>query len=288
VTATSSDLPRAVVAVLDSRAPDPGTRSTVLAAGIPFSALSWGPADGRHLVLIHGVTASARIWWRVGPALSATGRHVVAVDLPGHGLTGNWRGHHRFRDNAADVAAWIREADLATPDLQVVGHSWGAMTAVAVPRAGIRPATLVLLDPPAVPHARISQMASDPSEQPHRDLAATTAHLRVANPSWSPGDAEAKAEALVQLDVDAARSVLLDNGDWDGGLADLAETAAAGIPAWVIRADPAAGGFLPDDRLAAFESLLGPDRVITMGGAPHAPQRTLPADTVRALLTALG
>jgi pimeloyl-ACP methyl ester carboxylesterase len=288
LTATSSDLPRAVVTVLDSRAPDPGTRSTILAAGIPFSALSWGAADGRHLVLIHGVTASARIWWRVGPALAATGRHVVAVDLPGHGLTGSWRGHHRFRDNAVDVAAWIREAALATPDLQVVGHSWGAMTAAALPHAGIRPATLVLLDPPAVSHARISQMASDPSEHPLRDLAATTAHLRAVNPSWSPGDVEAKAEALVQLDVDAARSVLIDNGDWDGGLGDLAETVAAGIPAWVIRADPAAGGFLPDDRLPSFESLLGPDRVITMSGAPHAPQRTHPADTVRALLIALG
>ncbi|MEX1170664.1 MAG: alpha/beta hydrolase [Chloroflexota bacterium] len=288
MTATSSDLPRAVAAILASREPDPGSRSTTVAAGIPFSATSWGPGDGRHLVLIHGVTASARIWWRVGPALAATGRHVVAVDLPGHGLTGNWRGHHRFRDNAADVAAWIREADLATPDLQVVGHSWGAMTAAALPRAGIRPATLVLLDPPAVSHAVISQMASDPSERPYRDLDEATAHVRAANPSWSPGDVDAKAEALVQLDLDAARSILLDNGDWDGGLADLAEASAAGVPTWVIRADPATGGLLPEDRLAAFESLLGSDRVITMTGAPHAPQRTHPADTVRALLRALG
>ena len=75
-------------------------RST--AAGIPFSALSWGDPDGRPLLLVHGVTASAAIWWRVGPALAATGRRVVAVDLPGHGRTGHWTGRHRFRDNAAD------------------------------------------------------------------------------------------------------------------------------------------------------------------------------------------
>jgi pimeloyl-ACP methyl ester carboxylesterase len=287
LTATRRDLPAAVIAVLESPAPAAGSRTTTIAAGIPFSALTWGAAGGRPLVLIHGVTASARIWWRVGPALAATGRRVVAVDLPGHGMTGHWRGHHRFRDNALDVAAWIQEAGLATADLQVVGHSWGAVTAAALPRAGIRPSTLVLLDPPAVAHARISQMASDPSEQPYRDLAVAIASLAHANPTWSAGDVEAKAEALVQLDVDAARSVLLENGDWDGGLADLADPSSAGIPTWIIRADPAAGGYLPDERLPAFEAIVGADHVVTMSGAPHAPQRTHAAETLRALLQTL-
>src|SRR3954449_1151560 len=76
-------------------------RSTTSAAGIPFSSLAWGDPDDRPLILIHGVTASATIWWRIGPALAASGRRVVAVDLPGHGVTGHWVGHHRFRDNAA-------------------------------------------------------------------------------------------------------------------------------------------------------------------------------------------
>lgn len=287
MTTTLPKLPSAVTAVLESPAPDPGVRSTAVAAGIPFSAITWGPADGRPLILLHGVTASARIWWRIGPALAATGRRVVAVDLPGHGLTGNWRGHHRFRDNAADVAAWIRVAGLAIAELQVVGHSWGAMTAAALPRAGVRPATLVLLDPPAVTHARISQMASDPSEEPYRDRAEAIAQLTRANPDWSVGDVEAKAEALVQLDVDAARAVLLDNGDWDGGLADLSDPSSAGIATWIVRADPVAGGYLPDDQVPAFEAIVGAERVITLAGAPHAPQRTHPADTVRALLLAL-
>lgn len=284
---TSQDLPSAVAAVLSAAAPDPGRRTTTLAAGIPFSAIEWGPDGSRPLVLLHGVTASARIWWRVGPALAATGRHVVAVDLPGHGLTGHWRGHHRFADNAADVAAWIRAAGLDEPRLQVVGHSWGAMTAAALPRAGIHPATLVLLDPAAVAHAVIARMAEDPSEQPSHDRDETLARLRRANPAWSTGDIEAKADALLQLDADAARSVLLDNDDWDGGLADLTHPAADGIATWLIRADPAAGGYFPDDRLPAFEARIGAGHVITMPGAPHAPQRTHAAETVRVLLHAL-
>jgi pimeloyl-ACP methyl ester carboxylesterase len=280
-----SSLPAPVAEALDQ--PSAGDRRVVAAAGIPFSSIEWGGPDDRPLVLLHGVTASARIWWRVGPALAASGRRVVAVDLPGHGLTGNWRGHHRFRDNAGDVAAWFRAAALDRPDVQIVGHSWGAMTAAALPGAGIRPAMLVLLDPPAVPLEVIARMANDPSEQPDRDLAGAVERLGAANPAWSRGDVEAKAEALVQLDVDAARAVLLRNGDWDGGLADVAVAVELGVPTWLIRGDPAEGGYLADDRLPAFEALLGPDRIVTLRGAPHAPQRTHAAETTLALLDAL-
>ena len=281
------ELPPAVAAALAAIDPDPGQRTTTLADGIPFSSIAWGVPDGRPLVLIHGVTASARIWWRIGPALAASGRRVVAVDLPGHGMTGHWAGHHRFRDNATDVAAWIRAAALDVPEVQIVGHSWGAMTTAALPVAGIRPATLVLLDPPAVPHAVISAMASDPSEVAYPSLEAAMAALTAANPGWSAGDARAKAEALMQLNVDAARAVLLDNGDWDGGLADLSDPAATGIPAWIVRGDPAAGGLLPDAAVPAFAALIGPAHILTVAGAPHSPQRTHPEATTAALLRAL-
>ena len=208
--------------------PGPGEPSTTQAAGIPFASIAWGDPAARPLLLIHGVAASSRVWWRVGPALAAAGHRVTAPDLPGHGLTGHWLGHHRFRDNATDVAAWIRAAGLDVPGLQVVGHSWGGMTAAALPLAGIRPATLVLLDPPSIPHAVISMMASDPSQRPYPDLKSAVAGLAAANPTWPAGDVEAKADALVRLDANAALAVLLDNGDWDGGLADLSEPAADG------------------------------------------------------------
>jgi pimeloyl-ACP methyl ester carboxylesterase len=290
IEASPADLPIAVRSVL-AGAPEeiaPGERSVTAAAGIPFASIAWGEPGGRPLVLLHGVTASARIWWRVGPALAATARRVVAVDLPGHGLTGHWAGHHRFRDNAADVAAWIRAIGFDVPELQIVGHSWGAMTAAALPAAGIRPATLVLLDPPAIPLTVISRMADDPAELPGRHLEATIADLAGRNPTWSTEDVRAKAEALVQLDVSAARAVVLENGDWDGGLADLSDPAMDGIPTWIVRGDPAAGGYLPDAALPALASRIGPTHILTLAGAPHAPQRLFPTATTQALLRALG
>ncbi len=287
IPAHPTDLPAAVAAVLAMPDPGPGEPSTTQAAGIPFASIAWGDPAARPLLLIHGVAASSRVWWRVGPALAAAGHRVTAPDLPGHGLTGHWLGHHRFRDNAADVAAWIRAAGLDVPGLQVVGHSWGGMTAAALPLAGIRPATLVLLDPPSIPHAVISMMASDPSQRPYPDLESAVAGLAAANPTWPAGDVEAKADALVRLDANAALGVLLDNGDWDGGLADLSEPAADGLDIWLVRGDPAAGGYVPDAVLPAFAARIGEGHVLTLAGAPHAPQRTHPEATTAALLEAL-
>lgn len=283
---TETALPDHVAGALT--APDPGERLTVEAGGIPWSALAWGRPEGRRLLLLHGVTASAAVWWRVGPALAATGRRVVALDQAGHGRTGHWQGHHRFRDNAADIAAFIRAARLESPELQVIGHSWGAVTAAALPAAGIRPATLILLDPPVLPFERIALEASDPSQQPVTSLDRAITAVRGTNPTWDEGDVLAKAEAVLELDFEAARSVLLDNGDWDGGMGDLRDPAAAGLDVWVVRGDPATGGYVDDAAARAFAQIVGPDHVVTIAGAPHSPQRTHPRETVAAFLRALG
>ena len=279
-------LPDAVAGALAR--PEPGARSTVAAGGIPWSRLVWGDPADRPLLLIHGVTASAAAWWRVGPALAATGRRVTAVDQAGHGKTGHWQGHHRFRDNAVDLAGFVRAAGLDTPGLQVIGHSWGAMTAAALPLAGLRPATLVLLDPPVLPLARIALEASDPRQQPVTSLEEAMTAIRTTDPHLDDGDVVAMAQGIVDLDFAAARSVILDNGDWDGGLGDLRDPAAAGLDIWLIRGEPATGSYVDDAAARSFAALLGDDHVITIAGGPHSPQRTHPVQTVAALLRALG
>ncbi len=286
---TASILPPQVAAVLTAAvgAPDHGERRSLEAAEIPWSAIEWGDPAARPLLLIHGVTSSAATWWRIGPALAASDRRVTAVDLPGHGRTGHWQGHIRFRDNAADVAAFIRLAGLDRHDLQVIGHSWGAMTAAALPVAGLRPSTLVLLDPPVLTLELISREASDPAQQAYTDLAEAIAAVATANPGWAIGDVRAKAEALTQLDEAAARAVLTENGDWDGGLADLQEPAAGGIDTWIVRGDPAAGGYVDDAAVPIFETRIGAGHVLTITGGPHSPHRTHPIETMAALLQAL-
>jgi len=209
------------------------------------------------------------------------------VDLPGHGRTGHWVGHHRFRDNGSDVASWIRAAGLDVPELQVVGHSFGGMTIAALPVAGMRPATLVLLDPPTLSIEVMAAIVDDPDERPQEDVPATTRFLAERNPTWYAGDVLAKALALHEVDLEAARAILLENGDWDGGLGDLTDEAAAGIVRWLVRGNPTAGGLVPDAVLSRFAAGIGAAHIITIPGGPHSPMRTHPAETTAALLAAL-
>lgn len=285
ISATAADLPAAVATSLAS--PEAGVRVVTEAAGIPFSALTWGDPSARPLILIHGVTSSAATWWRVGPALAATGRRVVAVDLPGHGRTGHWTGRPRFGDMAADVAAWIRTAGLDRPGLQIVGHSYGAMTTAALPRAGLRPASIVLLDPPVLPLDVMAQLVEQPSERTYDDLDEALATITAAEPGWPPGDVLAKAESLTELDETSALAILLENGDWDGGLADLADPAADGLEVWIVKGEEASGSYLPDAALPPFLARFGADHILTIRDGAHSPQRMLIEATLVALLRAL-
>lgn len=285
LTATAADLPSAVAAALE--APAGGEPGWVEADGTRWATVSWGRADDPPVLLLHGVTSNARIWWRVAPALAAAGLYVTAVDMPGHGRTQAWRGRHRFADTARDVAGFIRAAGLDRPDLAVVGHSWGAMVTAHMPIAGIRPRVLVLLDPPSLTVAQLEAFIQDPTERPYATVSEAAAAMRRANPGWTEGDIAAKAESLTQFNPDAVVAVLLENGDWDSGLAGLRDPKAAGVPVWVIRGEWATGCFVPDFAVPAIEAQVGRDHLITIRDAPHSPQRTHPEASLVALLRAL-
>jgi pimeloyl-ACP methyl ester carboxylesterase len=284
--ATARDLPQPVAAELER--PTPGEPGSIDAGGMAWTYTSWGRSADPPLLLAHGVTSNAGVWWRVGPALAAARRRVVAVDMPGHGRMASWQGRHRFAETADELAAFIRAAGLAVPALAVVGHSWGAMVAAHLPAVGLRPARLVLLDPPALTVDQFTAMTQEPTERSYTNLAKAEAAVRAANPAWSEGDVEAKARALTEVDADAVLAILLENGDWDAGMAALRHPAAAGISTWLIRGEWATGCFIPEAMVPAIEAQLGRDRVITIPGAPHSPQRTHPEATILAILRALG
>jgi pimeloyl-ACP methyl ester carboxylesterase len=283
--ATAADLPDPVADALAK--PTPGSAGSIDAAGAAWGMRQWGESTRRPVLLVHGVTSDAGIWWRIAPALAAGGYRVMAVDMPGHGRTA-WRGRHRFVDSAGDLAAFVGAADLHQPDLAVIGHSWGAMVAAHLPAAGIRPRVLVLIDPPRLTVAQFELMTREPTERPYETVAEATAAVRATNPGWQDGDVEAKARALTEFSAEAVLAVLLENGDWDAGMAALRDRAAAGMPVWLIRGEWHTGGFIPEDAVPAIQAQLGPERVITIAGGPHSPQRTHPEATLVAILRALG
>ena len=285
LSASAADLPPAVAAALD--APAPGTPGFVDAGETRWATVAWGNPTDPPVLLLHGVTSNAGIWWRMAPALAAAGLRVIAVDMPGHGKTQAWRGRHQFAQTAADVAGFIRSAGLDTSRLAVIGHSWGAMVTAHLPGAGIRPKTLILLDPPGLTVAQFEVFVQDPTERPYPTVAEAAAAMRAINPTWTEGDVEAKARSLTEFNPDAVLAVLLENGDWDSGMGALRDPNAAGVATWLIRGEWATGCFIPDLALPGIVAQLGGDHVITIVGGPHSPQRTHPEATVLALLRAL-
>lgn len=146
------------------------------------SSLVWGEAPP-ELLLVHGGAQNAHTWDTVAMAI---GRPLVAVDLPGHGLSdgpdptldgGSLAPH----GNAADLAV---VADALVPDaLAVVGMSLGGLSSIAL--LGARPDLvhrLVLVDiTPGVTAEKaraISNFVNGPATFPSFDdlLARTIEH----------------------------------------------------------------------------------------------------------------
>jgi pimeloyl-ACP methyl ester carboxylesterase len=95
--------------------------------GRRISALVWGVGDP-ELVLLHGGGQNAHTWDTVA---MASGRPLVAIDLPGHGHSDAGRVSSTDIDsNAGDVVTVVRA--LAPNARGFVGMSLGGMTTLAV------------------------------------------------------------------------------------------------------------------------------------------------------------
>lgn len=90
--------------------------------------------DGTPVLLLHGVPETASCWSVLAPRL-ATGRRVLAPDLPGLGGS-SYTGPYDVPSLVAELAALV-EAEVPGGRVDVVGHDWGG--ALALGLAGARP-----------------------------------------------------------------------------------------------------------------------------------------------------
>lgn len=102
-----------------------------------LAAKAWGPVDGDRVLALHGWLDNAATFDLTAPALVSAGMRVVALDLPGHGLSG-----HRPGDTGYQLADYAYDVDRAARALgwerfKLLGHSLGA--AVSCLYAGVFP-----------------------------------------------------------------------------------------------------------------------------------------------------
>ncbi len=134
-----------------SAAPAAAMRQARVAAGL-IACRDWGTgtARGPRLVLLHGLAGDVQSWAQLAAALARSGRHITAIDLPGHGGTG-------IEATDLDTAAAVVAAFLDTLDgepVELVGHSLGgAVAARAAHATPSRVRRLTLLAPAGLDRA---------------------------------------------------------------------------------------------------------------------------------------
>jgi len=203
------------------------------------------------LLLLHGITSSARGWWRVAPELVALGYHVYALDMPGHGQS-QLMDEHQIQQIAGRIGQALDELRLAKP--VVIGHSWGGAVALEL-AAAITVARVTLVDPLlALTSERGALRLPTYLEGLGMPPAVTLPTIRAANPEWHACDFVWKSEALQQCRAGAVRGLFIGSGDWD--LTPLFSRIEA--PLLLLLADPEYSVIAPET-LSAVEAALRPD-----------------------------
>jgi pimeloyl-ACP methyl ester carboxylesterase len=115
-----ADAPRTPTASAGPLAP---RRASAHVEGVHLHWVEFGErGDKAPVVLLHGLNDSHATWRRVAPAL-ARDRLVLALDLPGHGLSGRPDASYALAWYARVVGHWL--AALGPDRVDVVGHSFG-------------------------------------------------------------------------------------------------------------------------------------------------------------------
>lgn len=236
--------------------------------------LRWDPegtARGR-IGLLHGVTASSRTWWRVGPELARQGWQVVAVDLSGHGGMPKLAKPLDLETLVADAAV-----TLDGPVDVLIGHSLGGVVAAAL--GAWRPETarmLILEDPPGSRRrgqdgvAFVNSILAD-AELARTDPAELARRKGAANPSWARVDVENSVHGIGIADIPSIVDGLRGPLQWR--LAELVRRAR--VPVYVIAAPDSGNSALRGEDRTAMQALLEPENFVVLEGG-HNVHRDLP------------
>ncbi|MEV4775401.1 alpha/beta fold hydrolase [Microbacterium sp. LWH12-1.2] len=193
---------------------------------------------------------SAESWWRVTPLLEQRGFRVLALDLPGHGLSPR-RADLTIPQAAEAVVETVRSVAPRAP-VFAIGHSYGGLVLGAAARA-LGPELAVHVDAPfSIAGGQDRYMLIEEYEKNRRSR--TPEHLSLRD-HYSRTDVAVEARAAERFDAATSASISCGpGGEW------LPEAGAI-----VVRADPS--GWVSDADARRFESL-GVD-VRSIPGAAH-------------------
>lgn len=242
-----------------------------------------GDANGPDVVLIHGYTASTHTWDQLVERLKGEYR-LIAIDLPGHGLTRTPAAYKPKIEGFADFVEAIM-AKLGVTRATVIGSSMGGHTAWQLAlRHPARVDGLVLIGSAGWPvqgeeailNSPTGQMLRNPTIGPiMRDLDATAIFTEGLKASFADPSLATKAMVQRYLDLSRApghRAVILDlrlNRDTRAP-ATPEMLAAIQAPTLILHGDKDA--LVPLESSTRFDAAIPNSRLIVYENIGHLPQ----------------
>jgi pimeloyl-ACP methyl ester carboxylesterase len=241
---------------------------------VRLRATRW-PGEGTPVLLLHGLASTRRIWDLVVPGLA--GLPVLALDQRGHGDSERPAGPY---DGDAVVADALTALDaVGVSRVVVVGHSWGAWTALRLAAsAPSRVLAVVAVDggtlrapSPGVTRESVRARMTPPRTALPPDQLLAMLRSGALAPWWSPA-VEAAVLPIFALGEDGLMRARLPFEAHMAIVDDLIDAelepvlAAVRCPAWLVSCSPDA------DRAAALErttALLAQPRAQRWEGALH-------------------
>lgn len=231
-----------------------------------------GPANGPHLILLHGTTSWWHSWDPVLEPLSSK-YHVHALDLRGSGMSDRTPGRYSVMDMTHDVADYIDSLD---GPAHIIGHSFGGHIGLALSARRTdnilsltledTPLTIMrgkLVARPAGPGfvAWLKILARKPTPETIQNVVQRIdAHL-------TPERQTLRATCLGLLDPEVLEVYV--NGEPFAGYEPETLFARLGIPTLLVEADPEIDTRM-DPGAAAHAASLSPDvRRASIKGAGH-------------------
>jgi len=248
--------------------------------GVRLRATRW-PGEGVPVLLLHGLASSRRFWDLVVPGLS--GLRVVALDQRGHGDSERPSGPYDGETVVGDTLTALDALGLSR--VVVVGHSWGAGTALRLAATAPERVLAVVAVDGGLGSARDAGATRDAARErltpPRLALAPDELRAMLARGPLSPWwDADVEAAVLPLFAVGAdglararlpfeAHMAIVDDlldSDLDALLPDVR------CPAWLVSCEPLGGDAWGDRKAAALEragGLMARPRLLRWGGALH-------------------
>jgi len=134
-------------------------RRVTIRDGVALRVLEAGPQATSAVVLVHGWAGSVYSFAETMPALVAAGHHVLAIDLPGHGLSDKPGDRDWYSVPAMADAVAAAIAACGIERYAMVAHSMAGAIALELAGRTTRPTAIVFVGAVGVGHVPLAWLA---------------------------------------------------------------------------------------------------------------------------------